>query len=112
MRVVKRLTLFFISSALCVAFSTIASAELLIKVTQGNDQPTSVAVPPIETNGLLIGEDISSIVEADLNRSGLFRAIPREDMLSYPSTTEDVYYRDWRILGAEYLVIGSLDVLD
>lgn len=111
MRVVKRLTLFFISSALCVAFSTIASAELLIKVTQGNDQPTAVAVPPIETNGLLIEEDISSIVEADLNRSGLFRAIPREDMLSYPSTTEDVYYRDWRILGAEYLVIGSLDVL-
>ncbi len=89
-----------------------AWGELLIKVTQGNDQPTVVAISPIAYNGNAISEDISTIVEADLSRSGLFRVIPREDMLAYPSTSKEVYYRDWRILGAEYLVVGSLNAMD
>lgn len=111
MLVAKRYILFF-CTVLCLTLSVGAWAELLIKVTQGNDQPTIVAVPPIATDGMPISEDISTIVEADLNRSGLFRAIPRDDMLSYPSTTADVYYRDWRILGAEYLVVGSITSME
>ena len=46
-----------------------------------------------------------------MRRSGLFRLIPREDMLAFPSNATDVYFRDWRLLGAEYLVVGSLSVL-
>ena len=111
MLVAKRFTKLFISMALGVAFSSIAWGELIIKVTQGNDQPTVVAVAPIAINGISVSEDISTIVEADLSRSGLFRPIPRENMLSYPSSSEEVYYRDWRILGAEYLVVGSLNAL-
>lgn len=87
-------------------------AELVIRVTQGNDQPTIVAVSPIALNGLAISEDIGAIVEADLQRSGLFRSIPRRDMLAFPSRASDVYYRDWRMLGSEYLVVGSMGMMD
>ena len=32
-------------------------------------------------------------------------------MLAYPSTPDDVYFRDWRLLGAEYLVVRSIEQL-
>ena len=91
--------------------SSSAWSELIIRVTQGNDKPTMIAVPPIALNGIQIDEDIGRIVEGDLKRSGLFAAIPRTDMLAFPSTAEDVYFRDWRILGIEYLVVGSMTII-
>ncbi len=54
-----------------------AWSELVIRVTQGNDQPTMVAVPPMVMSGNQLVEDISAIVESDLQRSGLFKTIPR-----------------------------------
>ncbi|MGB2566785.1 MAG: hypothetical protein ACPIB1_10120, partial [Porticoccaceae bacterium] len=57
-----------------LSLSSTAWAELVIRVTQGNDQPTIVAVSPIALNGLQVSEDIGAIVEADLQRSGLFRS--------------------------------------
>ena len=97
---------------LTMGLSSGAQSELVIRVTQGNDQPTIVAISPIALNGLAIKEDIGAIVEADLERSGLFRAIPRRDMLAFPSRSRDVYYRDWRMLGTEYLVVGSMRTIE
>jgi TolB protein len=89
-----------------------AWSELVIRVTQGNDQPTMVAVPPMVMSGNQLVEDISAIVESDLQRSGLFNTIPRENMLAFPSHPEDVYFRDWRLLGSEYLIVGSLSAVE
>lgn len=89
-----------------------AWSELVIRVTQGNDQPTMVAVPPMVMSGNQLVEDISAIVESDLQRSGLFKTIPRENMLAFPSHPEDVYFRDWRLLGSEYLIVGSLSAVE
>ena len=91
-----------------IVFSAPASSELIIRVTQGNDAPTKIAIPPIRLVNKAIDVDIAKIVESDLNRSGFFAATPRDDMLSYPTKVKDVYYRDWRLLGAEYLVIGNM----
>ncbi len=88
-------------------FPLTASAELTIEITQGVDNPTRISIAPITRDGKSLPEDVSKIVSADLQRSGLFRPIPRRDMLSFPATTKEVYYRDWRILGAEYLVVGK-----
>ena len=95
-----------LSLMLLLVVSSTAWSELVIRVTQGNDQPTIIAVSPIALNGIAVKQDIAAIVEADLQRSGLFRATPRRDMLAFPSRSNDVYYRDWRMLGTEYLVVG------
>ena len=97
-----------LSLLLLLVVSSTAWSELIIRVTQGNDKPTIVAVSPIALNGIAVKEDIAAIVEADLQRSGLFRATPRRDMLAFPSRSSEVYYRDWRMLGTEYLVVGSM----
>ena len=96
---------------LAIFFASSAAAELVIKVTEGNDQPTVIALSPFNLNGIKINENISDIVAADLRRSGLFRLTPQRDMLAFPSQPSDVYFRDWRLLGAEYLVVGSLSVM-
>ncbi|WP_439135522.1 Tol-Pal system beta propeller repeat protein TolB [Pseudomaricurvus sp.] len=90
------------------ALSCLARAELTIEITQGMDNPTPVAVVPMAWSGPALGENVSEIVEADLRRSGQFRPIPKTDMLSFPRTEADVFYRDWRILGSEYLVLSRL----
>ena len=90
------------------SFSGIAWCELVIKVTKGNDSPTKIAIAPIVNVGNPARFDISRLVENDLQRSGLFVATPRADMLSFPSMVKDVYFRDWRLLGTDYLVIGKM----
>jgi TolB protein len=86
----------------------LARAELTIEITQGMDNPTPVAIVPTDWSGPALDEDITAIVEADLARSGLFRTIPKTDMLSFPRSDAEVFYRDWRILGSEYLVLSRL----
>lgn len=94
-----------------IIYPLTAWSELVIRVTQGNDQPTVVAVSPMIMSGVQLTEDVSAIVESDLQRSGLFKTIPRANMLAFPSEPEDVYFRDWRLLGSEYLIVGSVSLL-
>lgn len=85
-----------------------ARAELTIEITRGADNPTRIAVSPILARSGSLPEDVSAIVSADLKRSGLFEAVDQANMLSYPRSVNEVYYRDWRILGVEYLVVGEV----
>lgn len=101
MRLILCLTLVFLSG--------LARAELLIEVTQGVDEPSPIAVVPFGWDGSEpLPEDIAQIVEEDLKRSGLFRAIPRGDMLSLPHDYKEVFFRDWKLLGASYLLVGRI----
>ncbi|WP_185232411.1 Tol-Pal system beta propeller repeat protein TolB [Teredinibacter franksiae] len=100
---IKRLALLL----LALQLSAVTKAELMIEITQGMDNPAPIAIVPFAgTEGHR--ENIPDIVAADLQRSGFFRPIPKADMLSTPHYERDVFYRDWRILGAEFLVIGRL----
>ena len=92
-----------------VALSPVAQAELTIEITRGVDNPTRIAVAPIAWRGAALSENISAIVAADLERSGLFETIPQADMLSFPGSAREVRYRDWSILKAEYLVVTRVE---
>jgi TolB protein len=84
-------------------------AELVIEITQGIDNPTVIAVSPFAWQGVgLPPEDVAYIVENDLYRSGQFTPVARENMLGTPSRDEDIFFRDWRMVNAQYLLIGSI----
>ncbi len=90
-------------------WAVIARAELTIEITQGVDEPTPVAVVPFAWDGTqALPEDVAQVVADDLHRSGLFSVMPRENMLSFPSDRNSLYFRDWRISGSEYVVIGRI----
>ena len=75
-------------------FPLSAIAGLSIEITKGVDNPTKIAVAPIVFDGDQLSKDISIIIQDDLERSGLFEPIFRENMLSFPSSIKDVYFRD------------------
>lgn len=86
-----------------------ARAQLVIEITQGMDDPTAIAVVPFATEGVGIPPaDIAEIVADDLRRSGQFAPVQRDNMLSYPSTADDIYFRDWRAIDTEYVLIGRV----
>ena len=86
-----------------------AHAKLIIEVTQGNDKAVSIAVSPFSWQGdKVLPEDPAAIIDNDLQLSGLFKAMPRSNMLSFPSKKSEIYYQDWRILGASYLITGQV----
>ncbi|MDP0561313.1 MAG: Tol-Pal system beta propeller repeat protein TolB [Candidatus Endonucleobacter sp. (ex Gigantidas childressi)] len=93
-----------------IVFIRLAQADLVLEVTHGNDKSTIIAVPPFSWTGkALLPEDMASIVDNDLTLSGLFEALPRKNMLSFPDKQSEVYYRDWKVLGAAYLVTGRVE---
>lgn len=93
-----------------LVFSAGSYANLTIEITQGMDNPTVIAVVPFGYNGAArLTEDIPGIVRADLKLSGQFRPVPVKDMLAFPRTEAEVIYRDWRILGSEYLLTGNIE---
>lgn len=86
-----------------------ASAELSIEINKGNAEPVPIAVVPFAWQaGVTVAEDVAAIIEADLHRSGLFSALSRGDMLSRPSSSSEVYYGDWKSIGRDFVVVGSI----
>jgi TolB protein len=98
----------------CLALTLVAlgaRAELVIEITQGRDNPTPIAVSPFSWQGAgAPPEDVAQVIDGDLARSGQFLPVDRADMLSRPSTESEVFYRDWRAISTEYLLIGRVTV--
>ncbi|WP_299177410.1 Tol-Pal system beta propeller repeat protein TolB [uncultured Neptuniibacter sp.] len=99
---------FLAFSALFLTLSVQAdNGDLAIEITQGIDEPTPVAVVPFSWNGsAALREDIAQIVSNDLGRTGLFSMMDRRNMLSFPSSREQLFFRDWRVSKTEFVVIG------
>ena len=86
-----------------------ARAVLTIEITRGVDTGTPIAIVPFSWEGAIKpAQNVSDVVEADLARSGRFAVLPRKDFISTPHEDKDVVFKDWRILKAEALTIGSV----
>jgi TolB protein len=82
-----------------------------IIIDTGYDKQTKIAIVPFRQGPEFSGEQqMADIVGFDLARSGQFAAMDMENMLSFPTVRDEVFFRDWRVLGVEYLVIGRTRV--
>lgn len=98
-------------AAFLLCFAVQAQAGLSIQITQGLKDATPIAVVPFSatsTNATAVGQKIAHIVNADLHRSGMFAPLAPDDLLSRPASEKDIIYRDFRVLGVPYLVIGQV----
>jgi TolB protein len=86
-----------------------AQAQLTnITITHGIDNPTRIAVVPFNYAGAALPEDIPQIIRNDLNFSGQFESIAVDKMISYPQSEAEIRYRDWKMINAEFLLIGGI----
>lgn len=92
-----------------ITCSGLSAAELNIEITQGVDNPVPIAVVPFAWQGEgSPDEDVGRVIGDNLEQVGQFDALARSNMLSMPSRASEVHFRDWRVLGQQYLVVGEI----
>jgi len=99
---------------LCLLLSGPAHAVLNIKITQGMEEALPIAVIPFAFDGdpQSLPLNMHITIANDLARSGRFKPMDVSDMPQKPSDFQDVNFSDWRLLGMENLVIGSIKSRD
>ncbi len=94
------------------AFTALASpqaaAQLSIEITGAGANRIPIAIVPFPGEGALPAPGITAIVRADLERSGLFRAIEVPPLTPPPTEASNVDYAEWSARLADALVLGSV----
>ncbi len=104
---------FFPAMLAAALMSGASAAELQIDITKGNAQPMPIAISPLAGGApdeVQLGNDIASVVSADLERSGLFKPIDRKAFIQSPdSLQQNVRFADWKLINAQALVTGKVE---
>src|SRR2546423_249111 len=84
------------------------SGPLEVDITQGTLKPIPIAVPEFLGEDPQLGREVSDVVAADLERSGLFEPL---DRASFIDRARDLNapprFQDWRVINAQALVVGG-----
>ncbi|MBF7729354.1 Tol-Pal system beta propeller repeat protein TolB [Pseudomonas sp. N040] len=93
---------------LTLLVGSVQAADPLL-ISRGTDRAIPIAVVPFGWQaGSVLPEDLSSIIGSDMRNSGFFEPIARQNMISQPSQPAEIIYRDWKAVGAQYLLIGNI----
>jgi TolB protein len=102
-------------AAVLICFASAASAQLSIEITGAGAQRIPIAIVPFAGEGALLqpgatatAQSISTIVRADLERSGLFRTLEVPPLSPPPTEATPVNFAEWRSRLADALVLGSV----
>ena len=94
-----------------IFFHTMSSdkfSELRIDITRGNTEPIPVALVQLETKNDTeekISSDISKVITNNLQRSGLFKMLPRRVFLTGKLNFDSKpSFSDWKITSAQGLI--------
>ncbi|MGB4812238.1 MAG: Tol-Pal system beta propeller repeat protein TolB [Methylophilaceae bacterium] len=87
--------------------ASFANAALEIEISGGSAQQLPIAIVPFAANAT-----ISKIIEADLKRSGMFRALETGGVASRPSDIGQIKFSEWSALQVQAMVVGSVEPID
>lgn len=87
-----------------------AQAQMVINIGEGNDRAIKVAIAPFVSSGAVNSNnvDLAAVVRSDLSSSGQIESLSVDNFLSLPRLGQKIYFRDWSVLGVDYLVVGEL----
>lgn len=98
-----------LTSLACVALATQAGAALRIEITEGVQGARPIAIVPFGVEpGVALDVDLAAVVAQDLKRTGLFKPLPVKQMLETPTDPRAVDYANWRQVGVDNVVVGSI----
>jgi TolB protein len=85
-----------------------AQAEVVIDINKGNIEPLPIAITDF-VSGDAMGSEITSIVIADLKRSGLFAPIDKGAFIEKIANPDQApRFDDWKVINAQALVTGRV----
>jgi TolB protein len=93
-----------------------AQAQVRIDITKGQVQPMPIAVSPFsgaQPQDSRVGQDMTSVISANLERSGLFKPIDPKAYIQTASAlrTQPPRFPDWRAISAQALIHGNTELL-
>jgi len=89
------------------AFTTPANAVLTLDLRKGNVQPLPIAVTDFLQGDM--GAQVSQVIAADLQRSGLFAPISKTAFIEKISNPDAApRFEDWKVINAQALVTGRV----
>ena len=89
------------------AVARLATAQLSIEITGAGAQRIPVAIVPFPGEASL-GGGVTPIIRADLERSGLFRALEVPPINPAPTEASTINYAEWRARLADAVLLGSV----
>lgn len=99
---------FFTALLFAVTLAVPAMAEIRVDVTSGKTEPLPIAITDFTGNG--ISKQISDVITADLQRSGLFRPIAPSSFIERGLAVDATpRFPDWRAISSQALVVGKVD---
>ena len=106
---------YWLLCGLLIILCSRAYAVVSIDITRGNVDPLPIALPAFGTKGddqaARVGKQVVDVVQADLESSGLFRAINSNAFIQEITGSDTVpQFPDWRQVNASALVTGGLSV--
>ena len=96
------------TALLALAYVAPAAAQLRLDITEGVKDAVPVAVVPFAGQPEGGANDVADVVSGDLRLSGRFAPLDRADIVSRPTRASDVRLEDWRLLKADYVVVGEV----
>ena len=92
------------------ALPAVADEPLRIVIEDGIENALPIAIVPFGWSqaASVTPLDMAAIISQDLARSGRFDVMPEQDLPQRPVSRTDINYGDWRKLGMENLLIGSM----
>ncbi|MBG9994644.1 Tol-Pal system protein TolB [Pseudoalteromonas sp. NZS127_1] len=95
---------------LLFGFVGVANAALEIVITEGVDGARPIAIVPFKYQGVgPIPEKLSSVIAADLMRSGKFKPVDVAQMPQQPTKDSEIDYASWVNKGVEAILVGEVE---
>ncbi len=98
-----------IASIVCFLFAFSLSAQAQVEVEIRRGQVRAIPIAVAEFSGGAIAQDITQIISADLERSGLFKPIPPAAFIERAASIDEApRFQDWKVVNAQALVVGRV----
>ena len=99
--------------ALTLFFVNPAKADLKVDINRGSVEPMPIAITDFysaSSTEAQVGQQISGVINANLERSGLFKPIPKSAFIQDPASLQsgNPRFADWRVIAAQALVSGQV----
>ena len=78
-------------------------ADLVLEITESAKKPVKIAILE-KNNSSLVGQEIIDVISNDLKRTGEFRVLGMDELLSIPINEDEVIQRDWLLLDVDSII--------
>ena len=113
-RAMRHLCQFLAAALLVLGLTLPASAQLRVRVDEGNFKPVPIAIPDFQVTGPdgELAKQIVEVVRADLASTGLFDLQNPGSFIQRDLTINaEPRFADWKIIRTEGLVVGAFETL-